>query len=99
MKRWLWIAATGFAGLWSLLAWGTYAAIGAIGGLIASNSDWATGHPETVVWLSWLASLATSLGLFGVVFIWAIGLVAIAIVPSLLSWFGQRRLPAGRPRW
>jgi hypothetical protein len=99
MKRWLWIAAAALAALWSLLAWGIYALIGAIGAMLASNSDWASGHPETVVWLSWLANLATSLGLFGVVFIWVVGLVAIAIVPSLLSWFAQRRFPAGRPRW
>ncbi|WP_291864174.1 hypothetical protein [Bradyrhizobium sp.] len=99
MKRWLWIVAAVLATLWSLLAWGTYALVGAVGGLLARNADWATGHPETVVWLSWLANLATGLGLTGVVLIWVVGLIAIAIVAPLLSWLWQRRSSAGSPRW
>lgn len=99
MKRWLWIAGTALAVVWSLLAWGTYAVVGAIGRLIADNADWASGHPETVVWLSWLANLATSLGLAGVVTVWAVGIIAIVIVALLLSRLRQRRYPAGTPRW
>jgi hypothetical protein len=99
MKRWLWIGTSLLAVLWSLLAWGTYALIDAVGGLAARNADWATGHPETVVWLSWLANLATGLGLIGVVAVWAIGLIAIATIVPLLSWLGRRRYPAGRSQW
>ena len=85
--------------LWSLLAWGTYALVGAVGRLVAENADWASGHPETVVWLSWLASLATSLGLAGVVTVWAAGIIAIMIIALLLSRLQPRRYSAGRPRW
>ncbi len=66
MRRWLHILALLFALLWSLMAWGTYALLNAAGSFIAGNADWVTDHPETVVWLSWLVSFATGLGLTGV---------------------------------
>lgn len=98
MKRWLWIAAAALGVLWSFVAWGVYALIGAVGGVLAENADLASAHPETVVWLSWLVKLATNAGLIGTLTVWAIGLAAIALLSFLLAKVRQPRHLAGRSR-
>ena len=50
-----------------------------------------TGHPETVVALSWAASVLTSVGLAGVVVVWLIGLMLLLAVPAVVG-FATRRL-------
>ena len=96
MSRLLKIVIAGVAVAWSLLAWGVYALVAALGDFVARNADWATGHPETVVWLAWLSNAATSLGLFGVVVVWLIGLAAIGLAMPLLSLL-KRRVGEFRP--
>lgn len=96
MSKWVKILIAGAAVVWSLLAWGVYALVAALGDFLARNADWATGHPETVVWLAWLSHAATSLGLFGVVVVWLIGLAAIGLAMPLLSVL-KRRVEDFRP--
>ncbi|MGL4496038.1 MAG: hypothetical protein ACRCUX_09495 [Beijerinckiaceae bacterium] len=94
MQRLIRFLAIAGAVVWSLFAWGAYALVNWVGGVAARNADWATGHPETVEWLSWAAGLMTSAGLVGVVVIWAIGLVLFLIVAALAR---RSRIALPRP--
>lgn len=76
--------------VWSLVAWGSYALIGWVGGFAAQNADAFTGHPETVVFLSWAASVLTSVGLAGVVVAWLFGLALILVAPAVIGRFARR---------
>ena len=99
MRRLMWILALVAAVLWSFLAWGTYALLGWLGDGLAANADLVTGHPETVVRLSWLAGLLTSLGLAGVIVIWLIGCALILVVPAVLRLAGRSSRVSRSPRW
>lgn len=76
--------------LWSLVAWGSYALIGRVGGFAAQNADAFTEHPEAVVWLSWAASVLTSVGLAGVVVAWLAGLALLLVAPALVGRLARR---------
>lgn len=76
--------------LWSVVAWGSYALIGWVGGFAAHNADAFTGHPEAVVWLSWAASVLTSVGLAGVVVAWLAGLALLLLAPALVGRLARR---------
>ncbi len=75
---------------WSLVAWGSYALIGWVGGFAAQNADAFTGHPETVVFISWAASVLTSIGLAGVVVAWLAGLAIILLAPAVVGRLARR---------
>lgn len=83
---------------WSLIAWGLYALVGWAGGIAAGNADIVTGHPETVELLGWLASVATGLGLFGVGFVWFIGIMILAAAAALLRRIVGGPAPKPLPR-
>ncbi len=76
--------------VWSLVAWGSYALIGWVGQFAAQNADMVTGHPETVVFLSWAASVLTSVGLAGVVVAWLVGLGLILLAPAAVGALTRR---------
>lgn len=78
------------ATVWSLLIWGSYLLLGWIGGLAARHADAVTGHPETVVWLSWLADFLTSLGLIGLIIAWLVGLAALLLIAVAARVLGRR---------
>jgi len=76
--------------LWSLVAWGSYALIGWVGGFAAVNADAFTGHPELATWVSWAASVLTSVGLAGVVVAWLVGLALLLLAPALVGRLARR---------
>ena len=76
--------------VWSLVAWGSYALIGWVGGFAAENADMFTGHPEAVVFIAWVASALTSAGLTGVVVAWLFGLALILLVPAIVGRLARR---------
>ncbi|MBM3573189.1 MAG: hypothetical protein FJX52_12670 [Alphaproteobacteria bacterium] len=98
MRHVLWLLALVAAILWSLLAWGAYAVIGAIGALIAANADWLAQHAERAAGLSWFTDGLTSLGLAGVVAVWLIGLAVIAAAALGLSMAAGRPWRHGAPK-
>jgi hypothetical protein len=85
MRTAVWsIFAVAFA-VWSLIAWGAHALIGAGGSLVAGNADVVPVWPEAVEPLSWLAHFGTGVGEWLVVAIWALVSGAMALAAYLVT--------------
>jgi hypothetical protein len=84
MTRIVRIVAVLLLALWTLLAWGAQALLGAGGELLAMGTPWLAAYPEAMYWLRGSFGLIER---FGSVFLWILwGLGTLAIVLS--AWLG-----------
>ncbi len=60
------------------------------GRLCRAERGCLTGQSEAVVWLSWAASVQTSVGLAGVVVAWLAGLALLLVAPALVGRLARR---------
>ena len=90
MTRLLWLLAWIGVAIWSLFAWAAYGLVDLFGGLAARHADTVTGHPDTVVWLSWTFGVLRDLGLGAIVVVWALGSLVMLAVPWAIDRFVGR---------
>lgn len=94
--RWpLWIATIVLLGVWSVIGWGVYGLVEAAGSFLAGHAEWTRLHPEIAAWGTWLAGIATDVGLVGVFVVWLTGSVAIVLAAGVFAWFLQRMRARG----
>ncbi len=87
MTKLVWgIVAVGLV-VWSALAWVVYSLLGWAGNIASSNADVLTPHPETVVWLSWLAMFGSDASAWIIAVVWGLG-----VIFALIAGFAGTRL-------
>ena len=91
MRTLVWIIAAVALAVWSALAWAVHALVGFAGGVAGRNADIATSDPQTVEWLYEAARLATGLGEYAVIIVWALGAIVILLAPMAASMIARLR--------
>lgn len=91
MKGLVWIISVIVFAVWSLIAWGAWALVGAAGRVAAQNADVVPGSPELVEWISWLGGTGGEVGGWLVIAIWLLGSIVIFAVTGLVNKLFIRR--------
>lgn len=92
MRRALGVAALLGVIVWSAVAWGGSALLGAADGMFGAGSSLAASYPDLMAWFAPLFSFFAGVGSAGVVVIWLLGLAAIAVL-YLIGRFALSGLP------
>jgi hypothetical protein len=85
MRKLIWFLTIAVVVVWSGLAWLVHAAIGVGGNLAASNADIVPLDPETVEWISWLASFGTGVGEWLVLAVWAVVAAVVLAIGAIFA--------------
>jgi hypothetical protein len=97
MRKLIWFVTFVVLAIWSGLAWLVHAAIGVGGNLAATNADVVPLDPESIEWISWLASFGTGLGEWLVIAVWAVVAAILLAIGAIAARFmpqsGTARLP------
>ncbi|MFN0192644.1 MAG: hypothetical protein ACKVP5_11860 [Aestuariivirga sp.] len=85
MRKLIWFLTIAVVVVWSGLAWLVHAAIGVGGNFAASNADIVPLDPETVEWISWLASFGTGVGEWLVLAVWAVVAAVVLAIGAIFA--------------
>jgi hypothetical protein len=89
MRKIMWPVAWLAIAVWSGFAWLVYSLVDWGGQIASSNADAVTTHPETVEWLSWLATFGSGVGEWLVIGVWAVGTLLVLAI----GFAGSRLFP------